>query len=121
MSSATRFARYRLRSLLILTTVVAIILGIARLRPSSVIAVDVHADGSVAIAGRQVPPQALQHRLESELARRRRWLMDGTVVVEVDRDASFKAFKAVIENAGMAGSSKVSITAKNSSPPAARP
>jgi len=121
MSGVTRFARYRLRSLLILTTVIAILLGIARLRPTPVIAVAVSADGTVAISGRQIPPQALEERLEAELASRRRWFMDGSVVLEVDREVSFKALQAVIENPGLAGSSKVSIAARHSARPVVRP
>jgi biopolymer transport protein ExbD len=112
MSSVARYTRYHIRSLWVLTTVVAIVLGFLRLRPSPVIRVDLSADGSVAIAGQGVAQEAMQKRLEAELASRRRWLMDGSVVIAADREASFKAFSAVVENPGLAGCSKVTIMAK---------
>jgi biopolymer transport protein ExbD len=112
MSSVTRFTRYHIRSLLILTTIVAIVLAVFRLRPSPTVTVDVSGDGSIAIAGQRVAPEALQNRLEAELASRRHWMMNGNVVIETDREVSFNTFKAVVENPGLAGSSRVTILAK---------
>jgi biopolymer transport protein ExbD len=121
MPDATRFVRYRLRSLLILTTVIAIVLGFARLRPSSTIPVNIQADGSIAIAGLPVAPQALQQRLETELADRRRWFVDGTVVVQADREAKFQSLSAVVQAARLAGSSQIAITAQDIPKPATQP
>jgi biopolymer transport protein ExbD len=121
MSGATRFARYRLRSLLMLITVVAIVLGFVRLRPSSTVNVELHANGSASIAGKKVDLPAMQQCLEAELATRRRWLIEGSVVVQADRDASFKALSGVLESARRAGAPKLAISAKDYPNPANRP
>ena len=98
-----RFARYRLRTLFALVTLAAIALGVWRLRPPAIVAIDIASNGTVAVSGKTVSAEAIPAILADEMQYRKRWFVDGRIQVAAQPDTSYASVRDVIAAVQRAG------------------
>ena len=73
--------RYRLRTVLLVLTVVAVLLAAWRIRPSPILQVRVTSDGTAEIHEKEVPIGSLDALFRHERRVRRLWWMKGKVTI----------------------------------------
>ncbi|HEX6791402.1 MAG TPA: biopolymer transporter ExbD [Candidatus Krumholzibacteria bacterium] len=78
---------------------------IAKLKPSDVLEIRAHADGSVDAAGVRVPPNAVRRLVESRLARD----PDVVVVLATDSDASYGDMIHILDQLKLAHCRRISL------------
>ena len=103
MPCLRRFSRYRLRTLFALVTLAAIALGLWRLRPPAIVALDIASNGTVAIGREKVPLEAIPAVLADEMQYRKRWFVSGRIQVAAQPDTSYASVRDVIAAVQRAG------------------